>query len=176
MLCQNCNKREANVHITKIINGVKTEMHLCDECARKQEEKGEMPFSLGMPLSFQNILEGFFELPGVSEHRVEKVTSCPICGMTFEDFRRKGFLGCGKCYEVFNEDMKPLIRRIHGNIHHTGKIPVRTGGTLRAKTELEKLKEELKAKVAKEEYEDAAQIRDKIKEIEQKLNDEKKEN
>lgn len=149
-------------------------MHLCDECARKQEERGEMPFSFGMPLSFQNILEGFFELPGISDNRVEKQVSCPVCGMTFEDFRRTGFLGCSKCYEAFSEEMKPLIRRIHGNIQHTGKIPMRTGGALRTKSELERLKEELKSKVIKEEYEDAAKIRDRIKELEQKMNDNKK--
>ena len=173
MLCQVCNKREANVHVTKIINGVKTELHLCEECASKNSDMNiNMPVNIGVPLSFQNILEGFVEMlgGGISDY-VDDQISCPVCHMTFEDFRRTGKLGCSNCYSAFGSNINPLVKRLHGNIHHTGKVPKRSGGVLKTKRDIEKLKEELKAAVKNEEYEKAAKYRDEIKLLESKLND-----
>lgn len=167
MLCQNCNQKEANVHITKIINGAKTEMHLCEECAKQKNEFNITPhFNMGFPLSFQNIFEGLVEMTGNMPKYMEKEDECPVCHLKFEDFKRTGMLGCSKCYEAFKSNMTPLIRRVHGNINHTGKVPKRTGGILRIEREIDKLREELRLAVTNEEYEKAAKLRDKIKEIE----------
>lgn len=171
MLCQRCNQKDANVHITKVINGVKTELHLCDECA-KQSEDINMSFNLGMPMSFQNILDGFVEmLGGVQKTYEEEV--CPVCKMSFNDFRNKGRFGCSSCYTSFAPKITPIIKRIHGNIEHTGKVPKRTGGEFKVKRDIQRLKEELKIAINKEEYEKAAKIRDEIRKLESQLEGER---
>lgn len=175
MICQNCNQKEASVHITKVINGIKTEMHLCEDCAKQKNEFSTGGyFGFGMPLSFQNILDGFVEAMDGTPKYVKKQETCPNCGMSFEKFRETGRLGCANCYEAFKGKMIPLIRRIHGNIEHNGKIPRRAGGMLKVKRSIEKLREELKLAVNHEEYEKAAKLRDEIKKLEAKMNSEDK--
>ncbi|KRQ86080.1 UvrB/uvrC motif protein [Caloramator mitchellensis] len=170
MLCQNCNQREANVHITKIVNGVKQEMHLCEECAKQKNEFNMInPFNLATPMSFQNILEGFFEMMGGVPQQIPEPVTCPVCHQSFDEFKRTGKMGCANCYRTFNNEITPIIKRVHGNINHTGKVPKRTGGILKIKRDIEKLKEELKIAIMNEEYEKAAKIRDQIKELESKL-------
>lgn len=172
MLCQVCNQKEATVHITKIINGVKTEAHLCDDCAKqKQELNSSAQFNFGIPLSFQNILDGFFEFQVSPNQYVNNEVSCPVCHTTFDDFRRTGRFGCSNCYTVFESKTTPIVRRIHGNIEHIGKVPRRTGGVLKVKRDIDKLKEELKIAVANEEYEKAAKLRDKIRDLESNMGD-----
>jgi protein arginine kinase activator len=155
------------------MNGTKTEMHLCEECAKEKNEfyTGSY-FGFGMPLSFQNILSGFVEAMDGTPKHIKKEETCPTCGMSFENFRETGRLGCANCYEAFEGKMIPLIRRIHGNIEHNGKIPIRTGGVLKAKKNIEKMREELKNAVSHEEYEKAAKLRDEIKKLESKVNNE----
>lgn len=169
MLCQNCNKKEANVHVTKVINGEKTEFHLCEECAKKNPEMGinfNSNMAFGMPLSFQNVVESLFEAMGGMTQIASEEESCPVCSMTFDEFRRTGKVGCGNCYSVFSNNMMPLIKRIHGNIEHTGKVPARSGESLKLKREITKLREELKNAVTNEEYENAAKLRDEIRKLE----------
>lgn len=171
MMCQNCNQKEANVHITKVINGMKTEMHLCEECAKQKNEFSTGAyFGFGMPLSFQNILDGFVEAMDATPKYIKKEETCPTCGISFENFRETGRLGCANCYEAFENKMIPLIRRIHGNIEHNGKIPRRAGGMLKVKKDIEKLRDELKNAVSHEEYERAAKLRDEIKKLESEMN------
>jgi protein arginine kinase activator len=170
MKCQNCNAREANVHVTKIINGVKNEMHLCEDCAKQKQEFGINTMSFGFPMSFQNIVDGLFEVIGTPQPINGQGEACNICGMTFEGFRKNGRVGCSNCYNTFSKNMLPLIKRVHGNIQHTGKIPKRTGGMIRVRRDVEKLKEELRSLVENEEYEKAALVRDEIRNLENELN------
>lgn len=171
MKCQNCNTREANVHVTKIMNGVKSEVHLCEECAKQKQEFGfSNAVGIGFPISFQNIMDGIYEVMGAPHQSVAKEAACQVCGMTFEDFRRTGRVGCGECYTTFSNNMLPLIKRVHGNFQHTGKIPKRTGGVIKVRKNVERLKDELKQLVENEEYEKAAMIRDQIKVLENELN------
>jgi protein arginine kinase activator len=170
MLCQSCNQRDANVHITKVINGVKNEFHLCEECAKqKQEINMGIPFNMSSSLSFQNIMDGFVEMMGNSTPPQQEQKKCETCGMTFDHFRRTGKVGCGGCYEAFGKNLTPLIKRIHGNLQHTGKLPKRTGGLLKLKRSVDNLKSELKMAINNEEYERAAMVRDQIREIESKI-------
>jgi protein arginine kinase activator len=172
MLCQSCGQKESCVHITKIINGNKIEMHLCEDCAKQKHDFNiSSPMNFGVPLSIQNILDGFFETFPGSPKTLNNEVRCTVCEKSLSEFRRHGNLGCGNCYNTFKESMMPLIRRIHGNIEHTGKVPKRTGGVLKIKREVDKLKEDLKSLVSNEEYEKAAKLRDEIKELESKLKD-----
>lgn len=168
MLCDICKKNEANVHITRIVNGVKQELNICEKCAKDMGDvgfDGEM-INFNSPFTFQNILSGLVDYINQSvptEESSELV--CKNCGTTYSEFREKGFLGCSECYKNFSSTLMPIIKRVQGNVEHTGKIPEKLGKDLIEKRQLLKLKEDLNKAVAAEEYEKAAQIRDKIKEI-----------
>lgn len=167
MLCENCGKRVATVHYTQIINGVKTEMHLCEVCAK---QKGGIEFDT--PFSVTNFLAGILEptlgFPSIKPAPELQIT-CKGCGMTFEEFKRSGRFGCAMCYNSFSEKLYPIFRRIHGNTKHVGKVPRRMGSDISIKREIDKLKIELNIAIKNEEYERAAKIRDKIKDLEKKL-------
>ena len=94
---------------------------------------------------------------------------CEKCGVSEEQFAKKGLLGCGDCYPIFEEKMLPLLRRIHGNTRHTGKVPERTGGRARLVKEIEVIKRQLKEAISREEFERAAQLRDSIRQMEKNL-------
>lgn len=166
MMCDDCGKRPAVVHISKVINGNKSEAHLCQECAQSQGQFGFM----GEPtFTFHNLLAGLFE-PDVALKGVKAPTTrsrCPNCGLSFADFRRLGHLGCDQCYDTFQLELEPLLRRIHGSTAHTGKVPQGAKhGMVRKARELRRLQEELQRAVANEEYEKAAELRDSMRELE----------
>lgn len=169
MMCEECGKRPASVHITKVINGVKSEMHLCQECA---QQHGQMSIVVEPTFTFHNLLAGLFE-PGkglMGAQMVKSRTRCPNCGLTFADFRRLGHLGCDQCYDTFDAELEQLIRRIHGSTDHTGKVPPKHRESSAYKQrELEQLREALHTAVVNEEYEKAAELRDQIRRLEQEL-------
>lgn len=170
MLCEECKQRPATVHLTKIVNNQKTEMHLCQECA---QERGELGFMGNIQINFPNLLSGFFDLDqhfNVEEPFSEELQEhCPSCGLSYNDFRELGQLGCSTCYKTFGEQMEPILRRIHGHTRHTGKVPRKHAGKLSLERKVENLKGELKEAVLREEYEKAAQLRDEVHALEKKL-------
>lgn len=166
MLCDRCGKNTAVVHKIITINGNKQELHLCKECA--MEEKGAVmddPFSIHALLS--SLLDVGIETP-IKFEKLETL-KCDHCGGSFGQFKQAGRLGCSRCYQVFKDRLLPLLERIHGNTHHSGKIPRRKGGTLTIKREIAKLKAQLEKAVQAEEYERAAQLRDRIRELTNQL-------
>jgi Uncharacterized protein with conserved CXXC pairs len=170
VLCQICNERPANVHLTKIVNGEKQEFHICEQCAKEKEGLGiSNGFAeFDVPFSFSNILAGLMDFTGSMPYTAQKQVKCPGCDLGYDDFKKTGRLGCSQCYEVYGDRLEPLLKRIHGNTQHTGKVPRRTGGIIRVKRDIEKLKYELKKAIEEEEYEKAAQLRDRIKDLEGK--------
>lgn len=168
MLCDICKKNEATVHITKITNGMQQEFNICEKCAKEKGEfnfPGQLDFS--SPFTFQNILTGIMDYissPNESQYNFD--CSCKNCGISFSDFKKRGLVGCSHCYSDFTSALIPVIKRVQGNLEHTGKIPKRAGKNIIGKKKLLKLKESLKEAISTEEYEKAAQIRDKIKELE----------
>ncbi|MEE1014047.1 MAG: UvrB/UvrC motif-containing protein [Clostridia bacterium] len=165
MKCQKCQTREATRHITEVINGKKQELHLCSECAAASPEfqamKHNMDFGIG------DFLGGIFgskpkNLNGESSPRT---SICPDCGMPFEEFLQKGRLGCGTCYSVFRNRLERPLRQIHGVCEHVGKVPSRMGGRLRLDRQVSHLEAELNAAVMKQDFERAAELRDRIKEL-----------
>lgn len=167
MLCQECGKRPSSLHFTKIVNGEKTELHICEACAR---EKGEIP---GSPngFSIHSLLSGILDLDpttgkGISELKPQESIRCSSCGMTYMQFSKIGRFGCSNCYTTFGNRLNPLIKRIHGNVEHSGKIPKRSGGRIQKKRILEQLRIDLQTAITAEEFEHAAQIRDQIRELE----------
>lgn len=171
MLCDICGKNQATVHLTEIIDDKMTELHLCEDCAQKKSSQMETHFGLA------DLLAGLADL-GTQFNKTTKETKvkCPRCGLTYEDFKKVGRLGCGECYSVFKDSLLPLLKRIHGSTQHYGKAPkkiqkvektaVKT--TVKAKNELQELREQLQKAIELEEFEEAARLRDKIREIEKK--------
>lgn len=172
MLCDKCKERPATVHYTQIINGVKTEMNLCQQCASEEgllNNEAFSAFSNFTPFSVQNLLSGLMDfLPDIGEIANHPL-KCENCGLTYDNFKESGRLGCSHCYEAFSDELNPLMRRIHGSIDHRGKIPKKSGGRIKAKREIDELKEQLEKAVKEEAYERAAELRDKIRELEKKL-------
>lgn len=99
------------------------------------------------------------------EERVGHVV-CPRCGLQYSSFKETGRLGCGECYQAFQSQLKPLLRRIHGDTRHRGKAPVRGGAGGTALRAVQRLHDELQRAVEREEFERAAQIRDDIRRLE----------
>jgi len=168
MLCQECGKKKATIHLTKIINNEKTELYLCPECAQK---RGEWGFGED-PISLHNFFPGF--LGALESGRKTPTTSagketCSVCGLTYEDFKEKGQLGCKECYLTFKDQLTPLVKRIHGREEHRGKVPRRTGGLIRKRREIEELRHKMEEAVQEENFEEAARLRDKIKELENEM-------
>jgi len=168
MLCERCGKRPATFHMVKIVNNKKTEAHLCEQCA---QEQGEAGFAAEPSFGFQNILQALFEPGQASGGGLSPGSSmrCQNCGLTYSDFRRIGQLGCSECYDKFDEQLDSMLRRLHGAGQHTGKVPARSGGGGRLRRRLERLRDELKEAIRKEEYEKAAELRDKIHALEDEL-------
>lgn len=160
LLCQLCQDAKATVHITDTIPE-KRERHLCEQCAEKE----------GVIIKQQHqttneILQQFIKqktgLSGGGED-----LSCPQCGMTFREFQMKGQLGCPHDYEAFQSVLNALIERAHeGATHHVGKVPTTADDKIRKQTGLLKLRRELQDAIDKENYEQAAKVRDKINTME----------
>ncbi|MBU8908649.1 UvrB/UvrC motif-containing protein [Desertibacillus haloalkaliphilus] len=174
MKCQECNELPATLHFTKIINGEKTEFHICEQCAK---EKGEyIPGSNSF--SIHQLLSGLlnFEQPVTGGHSTNanqtQSNKCPKCEMTYEQFAKTGRLGCAHCYKTFDVKLDPILKRVHsGNQRHAGKIPKRIGGHLKVRRKIDGLKEALKQHIAKEEFEQAAIVRDQIRSLENSIDD-----
>jgi protein arginine kinase activator len=171
MICQECQQRPATVHYTKVVNGQKTEYHLCEQCAR---EKGEFDLSFGFDpgFSIHNLLAGLLDMEGQqkpSSWARPADVKCPTCGLSYSEFSRTGRLGCSDCYLAFDKQLEPLLRRIHGSSTHNGKIPERSGGLAKVEAEIRQLSTELQQAVEREDYERAAELRDQIKQLKSEL-------
>ncbi len=162
MICQVCGIREATIKFTQVINQKKMEMHVCKVCA---EEKGfTNPLS-----SFPKIVGGL--ILGIIGELPEKIKrehidlKCNYCQLSWNEFQDKGLLGCGHCYESFVEPLKKLLRKMHGSNKHIGDRPAnqRIIGDV---DDLEKLHKDLERAIKSENYERAARLRDRIRDIE----------
>lgn len=164
MLCDICGKNTATVHLTEIIDEQMNELHLCEECAREKSAQMEQQFGLS------DLLAGMaeFEKP-TKEKELETVSiKCPNCGLSYADFKKIGRLGCGECYSAFKKYLAPLLRRIHGSAVHYGKSPLKVVKVAKKKIDLEDLRANLRKAIEMEAFEEAARLRDQIKELEKK--------
>lgn len=167
MECQECHHRPATLHFTQVINGAKTEIHVCDVCAK---EKGYMVYPED-GYSLQNLLSGLFNYKKKQLNQqnafkpVEELT-CPHCDLTFSRFQRIGKFGCSTCYDTFSKRLPAVFRRVHsGNTKHFGKIPKRTGGHLHTRKQIAELKGRLERLIEEEAFEQAAEVRDEIRSL-----------
>lgn len=164
MLCDRCGENEASVHLTRIINGQKEEIHLCEECARRSSKLNNEDNNL----SFQSLLSGILnhnfssqDSTFFSNNKSEELI-CPNCGLTYQEFTQNGLFGCHECFKEFDHKLDDLFKRIHGNNRHSGKYPLSFKEQIEAESEINKLKKKMQAAVEEENFEKAAEIRDKI--------------
>ncbi len=149
------------MHITEVLGGDQfEELHLCEQCAHKylyetQQKSNSPKASLAEQLSES-------ESPALLSQQ-----ECGLCGMSFVDFRNSGRLGCPNDYQEFREELIPLLENIHGETKHVGKTPRRLPQTKQTQSELMQLRNQLKKAITREDYEEAAKIRDRIKELEE---------
>ena len=166
MLCDICGKNPATVHLTEIIDEQMNELHLCEDCARAKSTAMEQQFGLS------DLLAGMADFQKSSTEKEEVIIAkCPSCGLTYADFKKIGRLGCGECYNVFRKYLAPLLKRIHGSNQHIGKTPLKVKTTSRVykkEADLQELKNQLQQAIQREAFEEAARLRDMIKEIEGK--------
>ncbi len=162
MKCQKCGNKEATAHITKIINGYKEEMHLCSDCASSSPEYKEM--KSGMNFGIGDFLTGMFTGSKQTAIGSERETAlCPTCHMSYEEFLKKGKLGCGDCYSTFATRLRRPLKQIHGTFEHIGKVPRRIGNGFLLSKKISSLEAEMNAAVAQQDFETAAKLRDEIK-------------
>ena len=165
MLCQNCGKNEATTHIKQIINGDMAESHLCSDCAA---HAGYSDMFSGFGLNLSGLFSGLLGdmMPSISSGKSPR---CPKCGTSFDEIVRDGRVGCADCYRTFYDKLLPSIQRIHGKIKHSGKVTNSAPAETKPETteeKIEKLKEAMNEAVAKQDFENAAKIRDEIKALE----------
>jgi len=176
MTCDICGKKKATVHLTEIVDEQMSEMHLCEECARQKSSQMEQQFGLA------DLLAGLSDTSktmSATKESEKSVLKCSRCALPYEDFRKFGRLGCGECYTSFKEHLTGLLRKIHGSNKYLGKTPsmyqekpvepLAEGAVALLPSEnMADLKKQLHAAIAAEDFEKAAQIRDKIRHLEQK--------
>ncbi|MBF0532909.1 MAG: UvrB/UvrC motif-containing protein [Candidatus Omnitrophica bacterium] len=167
MKCDMCTKK-ATVHLTEIIDGKVIEMHLCQECAQKKSSQMQKEFGLA------DLLAGLTEFQSSVQTEPKQEIKCPHCQTRFEEFKEIGRLGCSECYGAFKEQLDPLLKRIHGSNRHQGKKPIGLAvavkeTAIKPQEALNDLKEKLQGAVRTENFEQAALLRDKIRELEEHI-------
>jgi protein arginine kinase activator len=173
MTCERCGECEASVQYVDIVEGQKTTVWLCEDCARaegvaatldddvvEQEETESLSSFVGGMLANKEVKE---------PAEAEEPQICPECGFSSKDLEERGVLGCPACYGVFRGRVLPLLERYHRGLSHVGKTPRADGPRAALRRELADLRTALERAVAAESYEQAAGLRDRIREREREL-------
>ncbi len=163
MVCDICHKNSATVHLTEVVNGKVNEVHLCQECASEKAEE------IQKQLNVSDLISSLTEIGGLSKKSFAAII-CGGCGMSYEEFQKTGKFGCGKCYESFREPVTQLLRKIHGSTQHKGRFPtIKKDSRIMLQARRDELKKYLGRAISLEEYEEAARIRDELREVEKQL-------
>ena len=164
MSCDQCREREAFIHLTQIVNEQVTTLHLCERCAA---EKG-----VESPSGVVKTPLGSF-LAAMGKNLPETVAAprsgdtCSRCGGSLQDFRESGRLGCPECYRSFEVPLRELLRRLHGSTHHVGERYAEHGAEpVDGRMESAELREQLRLAVETENFELAAELRDRLRVLE----------
>jgi protein arginine kinase activator len=155
MNCEICGSGDGKIKYTQMINGEKIEFYICEACAKKK---------------------GFHPGGGTEQGKPEEATMedmekerCPVCGWQLADIEKQGKLGCPQCYNTFRSYVAKLVTELHGESKHRGKAPVFDKRKLALKMKIREVRRELETAIKKEEYQLAAQLRDKIRNLSSKM-------
>ncbi|MCL2703150.1 MAG: UvrB/UvrC motif-containing protein [Defluviitaleaceae bacterium] len=180
MYCDKCHKNPASVHVERIVNGAKTEYNLCMHCAahERSDAGGDMSFDkmikefLGSIIGSLSGYSGGLHFLGPDIHNgqaVAEIPACQSCGVSFDELREEGKLGCVNCYKAFRPQIDTILKNVHGSSEHTGKTPKKAPRELILRREVETMKRGLREAIEREQYEIAAELRDKIRSAEAEL-------
>lgn len=165
--CRRCTK-PATMHITEIREGQAQSLHLCETCAQEYLNSVEVGGSSD-EFQAEPVKSGAKDAAAAEpDDAIDDSKTCPFCGITFKQFRSQGRLGCAHDYEIFHDELIPLLESVHSDTQHVGKCPPKTATENREHYELFRLRNDLKAAVENESYEEAAELRDRIKQLEGK--------
>lgn len=173
MKCSHCNNNDANTHIKRTINGKTQEMYLCSECAKKLGVMDEFDFE---PFTMDSFFGNLLGAGASALNSLAGIDRCEYCGSSLNDIINSGKAGCSNCYTKFEDRLTPSIEKLHGRTKHIGKNVTYTyekdanekddkTAQPSKESEIDKLKSELKTAIQEQRFEDAAIIRDKIKEL-----------
>ena len=161
MLCDVCQKQDATVYLTQIVEGKMQKVNLCETCAKAKGVSDPTGFAMA------DLLLGLGATQQIE--RGQPSQRCPVCGFTQADFKKTGRLGCSACYDTFADGLAPLLKGMHKGLKHTGKMPARLSRRFAMADRAKALETDLQQAVKDEKYEDAARLRDEIRRIEQEL-------
>jgi len=161
MLCEVCQKNDATVFLTEIVEGKMQKANLCESCSKEKGVNDPTGFALA------DMLLGL----GASQQieRGQPSQRCLVCGFTHADFKKTGRLGCSSCYDTFADGLTNLLKGMHKGLLHTGKMPARLSRQFAMADRVKTLSTELEQAVQQEKYEDAARLRDEIRQLEHEL-------
>ncbi|OGS22637.1 MAG: hypothetical protein A2252_03395 [Elusimicrobia bacterium RIFOXYA2_FULL_39_19] len=167
MICDVCHKNEAIIHFKGIFNNQTMKMDLCEECAIKKGVDIKPEFTMG------EFISTLSDLGSPSVPKDKKSAACSSCGTTYAEFKQTGRFGCSNCYTTFGYYITPLLEKIHGSTKYSGK---RTLANVRVQDDQDLLRQKLSEykrvldeMLKKENYEEAANLRDQIKELKKKI-------
>lgn len=169
MLCGKCKQREATVHIVRMNGKDKVQMDLCPVCAEKYygKLKDKMVFSQDGSALLKAILANPQQFGSMFTGAADD-KRCPVCRTTGKIIRKTGLAGCPECYKVFAEELQPIIEKVQKAGEHCGYVPEGMLESLEKKRTLQELQQEIAELIEREEYEEAAVVRDKIRALEDK--------
>lgn len=161
MLCDNCQERDAVVHLTQIVDNSVTQLHLCERCAAERGVETTVATPKHPLGEFLQAVQQQLAAPSTDAQK------CTFCGMTMKEFRATGRWGCARCYQTFEGSMRELLRRVHGSSRHIGQ-PYRAPhpDSTPAPPEpspMGDLREQLRRAIEAEQFELAADLRDRIR-------------
>ena len=164
MTCDQCHEREAIVHLTQIVDAEVTTLHLCERCAA---ERGVEPPTVGKSPLGSFLAAMGKELEGAALPGTVTGEACTRCGATLGNFRDTGRLGCSECWRCFEPQLRELVRRLHGSTFHVGERYVVPGGDAASeRVRLGTLREQLRVAIETENFELAAELRDRLRVLE----------
>lgn len=166
MICDECGKNTAEFSVTITSGGESCVRRLCAECKHKMEST----FTLG---NVQGFLSSVLGMLASGQKHSEQDAVCDVCGLRYSEFERGGRLGCAHCYQAFQKELKPMLQRIHGSSQHVGRTPGEPVTPAPREAEptpaqllqqqIDELRQKMDDAVAVENFEAAAQYRDRIR-------------
>ena len=159
MFCSICKEKEATVHLTQISGDKMQKVDLCEECAKTKGVNDPAGFSLA------DLLLGLGASQEIEQAAGGVELKCPRCGFTQADFKKSGRLGCPDCYTTFAEGLEGLLKSMHKGTRHVGKVPEAMRQTCNVSDQLKTLQKKLNKAVEDEDFEQAAALRDEIKQM-----------
>jgi len=176
MICDFCKKNKATIHLIRVQNDNVEKVNICAECAGDFSFFSEDDFYKDLTKILYEIFKadegqpnGIQELKNLKNLEIRKNRSCSFCGMDLKNIKKLGKMGCPNCYSEFKNILLPIIKAIHKNIEHKGKIPENTTGQIKLEKSIRDLRNRLKREIFVENFEEAARIRDEIRQLEKNI-------